>query len=104
MLQIHRRVTAANASQISDGAAAVMLVSGAKLKKLGLRPRARIVTRVVVGSDPELMLSGPIPATVKALEKAQLSIEQIDVVEINEGTLPITKTMWHMCVSVRVKK
>jgi len=79
------RVTAANSSQISDGASAILLCSGAKLKKLGLRPRARVVTRVVVGSDPEMMLSGPIPATVKALQKAKLSIDQIDVVEINEA-------------------
>ncbi|EGG16948.1 hypothetical protein DFA_07929 [Cavenderia fasciculata] len=78
-------ITAANASQISDGASAVLLVSGRKVKELGLRPRARIVTCVSVGSDPEYMLLGPIPATKKALDKTRLSIHQIDVVEINEA-------------------
>jgi len=63
-------VTAANSSQISDGAAAVLLASGPKADDLGLRKRARIVARAVVGSDPELMLTGPIPATQKALSMA----------------------------------
>lgn len=78
-------VTAGNASQISDGAGAVLLCSEAALKKYNLRPRARIVARAVVGSDPELMLTGPIPATRLALKMAGLSIDQIDVVEINEA-------------------
>jgi acetyl-CoA acyltransferase len=63
-------VTAANSSQISDGAGAVLLASGEKADELGLRKRARIVARAVVGSDPELMLTGPIPATLKALGMA----------------------------------
>src|SRR5580704_933005 len=71
-------VTAANSSQISDGAAAVMLASGRKADELGLRKRARIVARAVVGSDPELMLTGPIPATKKALAMANLTIDDID--------------------------
>lgn len=78
-------VTAANASQISDGAAAVMLASGEKADKLGLKKRARIVARVVVGSDPELTLTGPIPATQKVLERANMKIGDIDVIEINEA-------------------
>lgn len=78
-------VTAGNASQVSDGAAAVLLCSGAAADKLGLRKRARIVTRVVVGDDPEYMLLGPIPATRLALKRANLSISDIDVVEINEA-------------------
>jgi acetyl-CoA acyltransferase len=78
-------VTAANSSQISDGAAAVMLASGRKADELGLRKRARIVARAVVGSDPELMLTGPIPATQKALAMAGLKIEEIDAFEINEA-------------------
>eukprot|EP01132_Coremiostelium_polycephalum_P002468 gene2468-3053_t len=78
-------ITAANASQISDGASAVLLVSGKKVKELGLKPRARIVSCAVVGSDPELMLLGPIPATKKALEKANLQVKDIDVFEINEA-------------------
>jgi len=82
-------VSAANASQVSDGAAAVLLCSGRKLRQLGLKPRARIVARVVVGSDPELMLTGPIPATKKVLQKAGLNLNQIDVVEINEAFAPV---------------
>ena len=79
------KVTAANASQLSDGAGAVLIASGAKADALGLKKRARIVARVVVGSDPELTLTGPIPATHKALKKAGLTLDQIDVVEINEA-------------------
>lgn len=78
-------VTAANASQISDGAAALLLASGEACEKYGLRKRARIITRVVVGSDPELMLDGPIEATRRALAKAGLTLNQIDAVEINEA-------------------
>ncbi len=78
-------ITAGNSSQISDGAAAVLLASGEKAGELGLRKRARIVARAVVGSDPELMLTGPIPATLKALKMAGLSIEDMDAYEINEA-------------------
>lgn len=78
-------VTAGNASQISDGASAVLVASGRKADELGLRKRARIVARAVIGSDPELTLTGPIPATKLALEKAGLTIDAIDVIEINEA-------------------
>jgi acetyl-CoA acetyltransferase family protein len=78
-------VTAGNASQISDGAAAVVLASEAAVERFGLRPRARVLARVVVGSDPVLMLTGPIPATQKALERAGLALGDIDVIEINEA-------------------
>jgi acetyl-CoA acyltransferase len=78
-------VTAANSSQISDGAGAVLLASGRKCDELGLRKRARIVARAAVGSDPELMLTGPIPATKKALAMANLKIGDIDAFEINEA-------------------
>ncbi len=78
-------VTAANSSQISDGAGAVLLASGRKAGELGLRKRARIVARAVVGSDPELMLTGPIPATQKALAMAGLKADEIDAFEINEA-------------------
>jgi acetyl-CoA acetyltransferase family protein len=78
-------VTAGNSSQISDGAAAMLVMSADMAKELGLRARARIVSRVVVGSDPILMLDGVIPATSKALKKAGLSIEDIDVFEVNEA-------------------
>lgn len=78
-------ITAGNASQISDGAAAVLLMERSRAEELGLRPRARFLSRVVVGSDPELMLTGPIPATEKALRRAGLSIGDIHVIEINEA-------------------
>ncbi len=78
-------ITAGNASQISDGAAAVMVMSREKADELGLRPRARFLSRVVVGSDPLLMLTGVIPATRQALTRAGLSLEKIDTVEINEA-------------------
>jgi acetyl-CoA acyltransferase len=78
-------ITAGNSSQISDGAAALVLVSPSVVGKLNLMPLARIDTRVVLGSDPTLMLDGPIPATQKALKKAGLSLEDIDLIEINEA-------------------
>ncbi len=78
-------VTAGNSSQISDGAGAVLLASGAAADRLGLRKQARIVARAVVGSDPELMLTGPIAATQKALKMAGLNAADIDAFEINEA-------------------
>lgn len=79
------RVTAAMASQISDGAAAVLVSSARKADELGLKKRVKIKCRVVVGSDPRLTLTGPIPATKKVLEKAGLSIHDMDMIEINEA-------------------
>ncbi len=79
------RITAANSSQISDGAAAVLLMSRKKATELGLRPRARLRATAVVGSDPTLMLTGPIPATRKALDKSGMAIGDVDVTEINEA-------------------
>lgn len=78
-------IHAGNASQISDGAAALLLMSREKAEELGLKPRFRVHTRVVVGSDPTFMLTGPIPATKKALEKSGLALEDIDVFEVNEA-------------------
>jgi acetyl-CoA acyltransferase len=78
-------ITAGNSSQISDGAAALMLVSGEALRTHNLTPRARIVTRVVAADDPVIMLTAPIPATRTALKRAGLSLDKIDVVEINEA-------------------
>ena len=78
-------VTAGNASQISDGAAAVLLMSLDRAIGLGLKPRARFSARSVLGSDPVIMLTGPIPATRQALQRAGLSIDQIDAIEINEA-------------------
>ena len=79
------KVTAGNASQITDGAGAMLVMSAERAAALGLRPRARIVASAVVGDDPVLMLTGPIPATTKVLERAGLTIDQIDAVEINEA-------------------
>ena len=83
-------IHAGNSSQISDGAAALLLMSREKADELGLKPRFRVLTRVVVGSDPTLMLTGPIPATEKALQKSGLSIEDMDVFEVNEAFAPVT--------------
>lgn len=77
--------TAGNASQISDGAAALLLMSRQKAAELGLRPRARLRATSVVGSDPLLMLTGPIPATHKVLKRAGMALSDVDVVEINEA-------------------
>jgi len=78
-------VTAANSSQISDGAAALMIMSEARAKALGLKPRARIVATALAGVDPTIMLTGPIPATQRVLKKAGLKLDQIDLFEINEA-------------------
>ena len=78
-------ITAGNASQVSDGAAGLVLASPAAIGRLNLIPRARIITRVVVGSDPVLMLDGPIPATRQVLKIARLELQDIDVIEINEA-------------------
>ncbi len=84
-------VTAGNSSQVSDGAAGLLLMSEQKAKQLGLKPRARIVARAVVGVDPVIMLTGVIPATRKALQKAGLSLRQMDVIEINEAFASVVK-------------
>lgn len=83
------KITAGNASQMSDGASAVLLMSKEKADKLGVKPKARIITRTVVGSDPTLMLTGPIAATKKALDKAGLDIQDIDRYEVNEAFAPV---------------
>jgi acetyl-CoA acetyltransferase family protein len=79
------RVTAGNSSQISDGAAAVLLMAREKADALGLKPRARIVDQTTVGVDPVIMLTGPIPATRKLLERNGMKIGDIDLIEINEA-------------------
>jgi acetyl-CoA acyltransferase len=83
------KITAGNASQISDGAAAVLLMSREKADELGLRPRARIVDVTTVGCDPVKMLEGPIPATAKILKRNGMTIGDIDYVEINEAFAPV---------------
>jgi acetyl-CoA acyltransferase len=83
------RITAGNSSQISDGAAAVLLMSREKADRLGLRPRAKIVDQTTVGVDPVTMLTGPIPATQKILDRNSMSIGDMDFVEINEAFAPV---------------
>jgi acetyl-CoA acyltransferase len=79
------KVTAGNSSQVSDGAAAVLLMSAEKAKALGVTPRARIVDQTTVGVDPVIMLTGPIPATERILKRNGIGIDDIDLIEINEA-------------------
>src|SRR5437868_1119113 len=79
------KVTAGNSSQISDGASALLIMTEEKAAELGLRPRARFHTFALAGVDPVMMLTGPIPATDKVLERAKMSLSDIDLVEINEA-------------------
>jgi acetyl-CoA acyltransferase len=83
------RITAGNSSQISDGAAAVLLMSREKAEQLGCAPRARVVDQTTVGVDPVTMLTGPIPATCKLLERNGMTMGDIDLVEINEAFAPV---------------
>ena len=79
------KVTAGNSSQVSDGAAAVLLMAREKAEALGLTPRARIVDQTTVGVDPVIMLTGPIPATQRILDRNGMKISDIDLIEINEA-------------------
>ena len=82
-------VTAANSSQITDGSAAVLIMSEEKAVELGLTPRARFHAFAIAGVDPVMMLTGPIPSTTKVLERAGMTIEDIDLIEINEAFAPV---------------
>ncbi|MGH9015513.1 MAG: thiolase family protein [Acidimicrobiia bacterium] len=82
-------VTAANSSQISDGAAAVLVMSEERANELGLTPKARFHAFALAGVDPVLMLTGPIPATSKVLERAKMTLEEMDLIEINEAFAPV---------------
>lgn len=86
---------AGNSSQITDGAAAILLMSDTKARELGLTVRARIREQVVVGVDPVTMLTGPIPATTKILKRAGLAIGDVDVIEINEAFAPVVLAWAH---------
>lgn len=98
--EIKWMVTAANSSQITDGAAALLITTPEKAEELGLRPRARFVSFSVAGADPIRMLTGPIPATQRAIERAGLSIESdIDVVEINEAFASVVLA-WKKALSI----
>jgi acetyl-CoA acetyltransferase family protein len=83
------RITAGNSSQISDGAAGVLLMAREKAEELGLTPRARIVDQTTVGVDPVIMLTGPIPATQRLLQRNRMAIGDIDLFEINEAFAPV---------------
>ena len=82
-------VTAANSSQITDGSAAMLVMSEEKAKELGLTPRARFHAFALAGVDPVMMLTGPIPATTKVLERAGMTLDQMDIIEINEAFAPV---------------
>ena len=91
---IEWKVTAGNSSQITDGASALRLMSEEAAARMDLTPRARIIASSVVGDDPTLMLTGPIPATTRVLARAGMTIEQIDAVEINEAFASVPLA-WH---------
>jgi acetyl-CoA acyltransferase len=93
--QADGKVTAGNSSQISDGAAAVLIMAEEKAEELGLTPKARFVAFSMAGVDPVMMLTGPIPATSKALDRAGLSIDDIDLFEVNEAFASVT-VAWRM--------
>jgi acetyl-CoA acetyltransferase family protein len=79
------RITAGTSSQISDGAGAILMMTEAKARELGMRPQARIFDQVTVGVDPIIMLTGPIPATHKLLSRTGLAMSDIDLCEVNEA-------------------
>jgi acetyl-CoA acetyltransferase family protein len=88
-------VTAGNSSQISDGAAAVLIMERTTAERLGFRPRARFVSFALAGDNPIMMLTAPIPATRKALNKAGLTLDQIDLIEINEAFASVVLAWQH---------
>ncbi len=89
------KITAGNSSQISDGAVAILIMDEDKVEELDMTPKARIHTMVMAGVDPVMMLTGPIPATEKALKRAGLSIDDIDLFEVNEAFASVT-VAWRM--------
>ncbi len=88
--------TAGNSSQISDGAAAVLWMSEDRARAEGLRPRARIVAQVLVGSDPYYLLDGPVDATAKVLDKAGMTIGDIDLFEVNEAFASVVMSWYRV--------
>jgi acetyl-CoA C-acetyltransferase len=97
------RLSAATASQICDGASAVLIVNERGLKKLGLKPRVKVVALALSGTDPKIMLEGPIPATKTALAKAGLTMDQIGLYEVNEAfaSMPVA---WAKAVKADLSK
>jgi acetyl-CoA acetyltransferase family protein len=96
-------LTAATASQISDGSAAVLIASEAAVQRHGFTPRARIHALTVVGADPVFMLTGPIPATEQVLGRGKLTIDDIDVFEVNEAFAPVLLA-WSADTGASLKK
>jgi acetyl-CoA acyltransferase len=97
------RITAGNSSQLADGAGAVLIMSEQRAEGLGLRPRARLVASAVVGDDPLMMLTGPIPATRKVLERAGMGLDDIDAFEVNEAFAPVPLA-WSRELGVDLKR
>ena len=97
------KVTAGNSSQITDGASAVLIMSEEKARELGYRPRAKFHTFALAGVDPVTMLTGPIPATVKVLERAGLTLDDIDLIEINEAFASVVLA-WQKELNVDLSK
>ena len=93
--QINWAITPGNSSPLSDGSAAVLITTSELARKLGLRPLARIHTTTVVGSDPLYMLTGVIPATEKVLQRAGLTLADIDLFEVNEAFAPVVLAWAH---------
>lgn len=93
--QIEWMITPGNSSPLTDGASAALIMSAERARRLGLKPRARFVSFSVVGDDPILMLTGPIPATKKVLDRAGLSIGDIDAFEVNEAFAPVPLAWAH---------
>lgn len=89
--------TAGNSSQISDGSAAVLWMTAEKAKELGLKPRARIITDVVVGADPYFLLDGPVDATQALLKKSGMAINDIDLFEVNEAFASVVLSWLRVC-------
>ena len=89
------RITAGNASQVSDGATGLLLMTAAKARELGLRPLARLHAQLVVGVSPEIMLTGPIPATRQILQRCDLTLDDIDLFEINEAFASVLGAWMH---------
>ncbi|BBX23562.1 acyl-CoA dehydrogenase [Mycolicibacter terrae] len=96
-------IHAGNSSQISDGSAALLFMSAAKAKELGLTPLARVHTATLAGADPVMMLSAPIPATQKALQRSGLSVDDIGVFEVNEAFAPVPMA-WLADIGADAKK
>ncbi|MEO0491861.1 MAG: thiolase family protein [Actinomycetota bacterium] len=97
------KITAGNSSQISDGAAAVLIMSAEKAAELGLKPRARFTNFALAGTDPVTMLKGPIPVTEKIMDKAEITLDDIDLFEINEAFASVVLA-WHKETGVDLDK